>query len=491
MKETKTNKKHVGQYTLTHIKRQKKQIFLLSVPTVLILTLFIVAFTSYQEMSVASFQNFFSGIDNRTIVFSTQQLKRSEIEQLNEQQILVHHDGKRIGFTEEDLLTVQAIPFVERADLTRSSVKSTFDYENYLLEKYLSEEELTAYLEATSIESNRGIQLSFEAMIVPQQLISHYNLDNIQLIAGQFPQDKSREIVIPDFFAKSLVKDEAIEGLIGEEITLSAKQINGEETKAEESRNYTVVGIYKSNLKRNRGNEYPIYVSYFENPIILSGEQLEESYQFFYDSYNVNPQTFNYSKEIVKDKEAYAKSLGTGFDRMIVVVESDKKLKSVIKEIENFFPKYQLVSQEDIKTGDLSEIYRDLVLILVLGSLVIALIIGVIIVFMNKGYIYNRSYELAVLYSQGFSKGQLVRSIVFENILLYSLYLVIAFLIAWLIKVFIFSQFHFYWLLDQLLTVKNIGSIVLLMLVISSLSILWGINHINHKHLLRQLNEQK
>lgn len=58
-KYTKSIKKHTIRYTFLSIFRKKKKLFLMGVPTIIILMTFILSFVAYKTNSVSSFQSFF------------------------------------------------------------------------------------------------------------------------------------------------------------------------------------------------------------------------------------------------------------------------------------------------------------------------------------------------------------------------------------------------------------------------------------------------
>jgi len=128
--EEKNNKeKHLFLYTLLSVFRKKKRLFLLGVPIVIILFLFILSFTSFQAASLDSFTEFFSGIDDKTIVFDTQTLTTEASEELKDNNILISHDGQRIGFSNEDAQKVNNIQNVDKVELTEEGIRSHYDYE--------------------------------------------------------------------------------------------------------------------------------------------------------------------------------------------------------------------------------------------------------------------------------------------------------------------------------------------------------------------------
>ena len=87
---------------------------------------------------------------------------------------------------------------------------------------------------------------------------------------------------------------------------------------------------------------------------------------------------------------------------MLVRVDSAQNVEAVSEELGGFYPAYRLMSQYELKHGELSDIYNRLVSVLIIGSIVIALVVGIIIVFLNEGQMNNRNREMAILYSFGF-----------------------------------------------------------------------------------------
>jgi len=203
----------------------------------------------------------------------------------------------------------------------------------------------------------------------------------------------------------------------------------------------------------------------------------------------VTPATNEFNKNIIKDYDSYVKAVGTANTMMIIKVNSEKNVPEVSKKIEKIYPYYQLISQYDLKHGELSSIYFNLVKILVIGSIVIALVTGILVAFLNKGYISNRSKELAILYSLGFRKREIVFIIAFENSILYSFYTVIALFIAYLVDKIYFSKTSMFQLFLTMFEPFNVISILLLISLMLIISILWGLNGVKQSNLKKYLNE--
>ncbi|MFD2046625.1 ATP-binding cassette domain-containing protein [Ornithinibacillus salinisoli] len=479
-------KKHVLLYTFLSVFRKMKRISLLGVPIVIILLLFILSFTAFQAASLESFTNFFSGVDNKSIVFSTQKLTSEAAEDLKENNILASHDGKRIGFSNEDVKKVENIQHIDKIELTVEGIQSFYDHEGNRFEYRLDYENIPAFLrkDLAQIRNGESITFTLTAQSVPYSVIHNYNVNNINIISGEFPKDDSKEILIPDLYAFMISDSENYTNLINSTIELDVTSAKNDMITEE----YKIVGIYDTGYRYNLSPSYPIYVGYFHQA--ESQDKLtEEAYQFHVQTYKINKATEEYSKNITKDFEHFKRSMGTGFDQMIVVVDNEENFESVYNELKKVFPKYQFISQYDLKNGDLSFVYHSLVRNLVVGSITIAVIIGLVVIFLNKGYIYDRTKEFAILFCQGYSKKDIIKIISLENGVIFTIYFLIAYLLAFLSDFIFLNTSKYGHLFTNLLTFENVVSLSLLVIIIVSLSIIWGVKGIKNNNLIKLLKD--
>lgn len=479
-------KKHVLHYTFLSVFRKMKRIFLLGVPIVIILMLFILSFTAFQAASLDSFTNFFSGVDNKSIVFSTQKLTSEAVEDLRKNNIQASHDGKRIGFSNDDIKKVENIQHIDKTELTVEGIQSFYDNEGNRFEYRLDFENIPAFLRKDLVQIRNGESITFTltAQNVPSSVIHHYNANNINLISGEFPKDGSNEILIPDLYAFVLSESENTTDLINRTIELEVTSAKNNLVTEE----YKIVGIYDTEYRFNLSPSYPIYVGYFPQNDIQD-KLNEEAYQFHVQAFKINKATEEYSENIVRDFQHYKQAMGTGFDQMIIVVDNEENFNSVYQELKNVFPKYQFISQYDLKNGDLSNVYHSLVRNLVVGSIIIAVIIGLVVIFLNKGYIYDRTKEFAVLFCQGFSKKDIIKIIALENGVIFTIYFLIAYLLAFLSDLLFLNTSKYGHFFSNLLTFKNGLSLSLLVIIIVSLSIVWGVKGIKNNNLIKLLKD--
>lgn len=480
-----SSKKHSLSYAFKNLIRTKKKIVFLAIPIIIILCSFVLSFTAYQASSVESFEKFFSGIGERTVVINTQELNQETISEIQEKSISSQFDGIRIGFSEEDLQKVKNIEQVKDAILITGDVETNYDKDENIFHESIIKDNFPNELKKHMGYFNdiQEINFSFTALQVPSSYIPNYNVKKLNLIKGNFPQDLSDQILIPDVFALTLLKDNNFSKLVNKEITLEVESFNKEQKKE----NYIIAGIYATDYEQTLTTDYQIYTSYF-NQSDEEGYLKEESYEYFINILSENEQTQKFNEEITKDYASFKKAVGTGSNEMLVVAKSNDQLPILHEKLQQQFPSYHLISQYDIKKGELSNIYSSLMKRLIIGSAIIALIIGIIIAFLNKGYINDRNKELAILYSMGYSKKNIFSIISFETILLFSGYLLISYIGAILINKFYLSTTPYFGLFKNLLSFNNLISIVLLVVLILTISIVWGVWGVKQKSLRNHLN---
>lgn len=391
-----------------------------------------------------------------------------------------------MAFSDEDVEKVLAINHVDQVELVAEGISSYTDYQNNSYESKLALDDAPDFLRNDLAQLNNGdvIQFQFLAQQAPYSVIQHYNENGIDLLYGDFPQNESYEIVIPDLFAYQLTENPEIEQLIDSSIELEVI----DEANARQQKDYKIVGIYDSGYQFNLELDYPIYVGYYPQGSPVD-EISEEDYNFFYSNYSVNAATEEYSKELIKDIDHLEEEKGTGLGQMIVVVDNEENLEAVRNQIQDIYPKYQLVSQYDLKNGDLSDVYNTLLRTLIIGSITIALIIGIVIVFLNKGYIADRTREFATLISQGYSKGDIMKIITLENIMVYTIYFALAYLLAYGVNRFFLSSTRFGYLFVELLNLENIIILFGLVSIVVLLSILWGMSGLKSRNLIKLLKD--
>ncbi|EOL46653.1 hypothetical protein RV11_GL001307 [Enterococcus phoeniculicola] len=481
-----SGKKQINRYVLTNLMQTKKKLFYLAIPIIIILTIFILGFSAYRANSTLALKKAFRGIGDQIILLDTQKITEKQIRNFNKKGIQSSFDGTRIGFSDEDVEKVSAIKNVEKVYLSLGDVYSNYDKDSNTLNVVYPSSNFSDSIKKYENFGNKIDSLSFDFVknYVPKELMTAYNKENIELLSGEFPSDKTNEVVIPDIYVLLKNNNEDFNTIIGKKIFLKVKDKNNNDKHV----GYTVSGVYNTNYKNSLDTTYSIYTSYFQEDFLPS-YLTQESYDFYKKVMTVNEPTQNFNKNIIKDFDSYKHAVGTANTEMIVKVSKPNYLSEVSKELQKIYPYYHLVSQEDLKNGELASIYFYLVKILIVGSMGIALITGSLIAFLNKGYINNRSKELAVLYSLGFRKKDITLIITIENSVLFFIYFVLACMLAYTANKLWFSKTANFQLFMNIFEPFNLGVIFLLLLIMLSISISWGLMGVKQRNLKKYLNE--
>ena len=477
-------------FTIDYVKlkgiRNIKRQLLLIVPMTLIISIFILGFTAYRSASLLSFERLFTGISERVILVSTQQLNADTIKDYNENNIQSPYDGKRIGFSEKDKQQVESIDGIEKVILFNYGVKSNYNNAYNSLNLSFSEKDFSSKIEKFNYGWKKISSLSFylQKLNVPKYFIPDYNSENIILLSGDYPKDDSNEVLVPDTFVLQHFNTEDYQKVLGKEIELETTNIYTNEKKNDK---VIISGVYQTYYQNSLKSDYPIYSSYFEESN-LEYFLSQESYEHHKYILSLTPESSKASKEIIDSYDNYVNAVGTSKDGMLIKVTGD--VETISKNLQKLFPKYRLASRYDMRSGTFSDIYGGLVRVLLVGSIVISLVIGAVIAFLNKGYIVNRSKELAILYSLGYKKKYIFSIIFFDNIFIFLLSFFSAMLITTVLNLVYLSKTVYFSYFSSLLSLSNVGYIFMLVVLMMLVSDVWGLSTVKQRQLRKFLNNQ-
>lgn len=477
--------KRIRQYVGKNLRRMKHKQLLLAVPIILILVVFILGFTAYRASSTQSFQDFFAGVSDRVILLNTQELKQEVMDRYNDQGIISPTDGNRIAFSKADAEKVEKIDHVEAVHLFFDGLQIHNDREGLSYQESIPKEEFSQLLSPfMPIRSPQNIlSFSFRRLQLPVEFVPDYNTENLQLLAGQLPKDNSDELLLPDLYVLLKFQTDQFHEMIDQPVVLPVVDLEQNEIE----KTYRVSGVYETKYKQELKSEYLIYTSFTEDESFNVAN--EEAYQFFKQTLTQTSKSEEFNQTMIADFASFEEAYGTGHMSMFVRVEDTNHLEEVRNELSGLFPAYRFTSRYDLKHGDLSEIYNTLVQALLIGSLLIAVIAGFIIAFLNKGHYAHRNKELAILYSLGYKRKDIFLIILLENSLLFSIYLFITGIIIYALNHFFFSQSKYYDLFEHLFEWSNVLSIISLVFIMMVISIIWSLNGVKQKKLIKYLNE--
>ena len=313
-----------------------------------------------------------------------------------------------------------------------------------------------------------NIMFTFESMTIPYDYFNSFNSKNIILLEGRIPKENSNEILIPDILAYNLFNSREI----GDK-TIKLPVYNNVTEEIEKE--YQIVGVYDTNAEQYIGNQYVIYVGYSETKLL----------ELFYD-----PNTYNMMKQedYNNNIESYKEAIGTTLSDMILEVESSEDLKKVGEELKKLFPNLKIYSQYELRYGETANTFTHINVVFQIAKIISIIILGIFIFFVSKNYIKNRSKELAILYSLGYSKLYVTLLIAIEYIITTIINLSIAYLLLYILQQVYFGNTSNYRLFKIILEPRMILEMSLYTFMIMAISIIFSLNGIKQKKLKKYLS---
>lgn len=471
------NKKHNLKYVLKSIQRNLVDIVVNYVPVSIIFMLFMTIFLFFYSISINDLYEFYSGIDDKTIYVSTTHFTKNYINKCSKNNYVAFDDGKRISFSANDLLNVKKISGVKSATLFNGDVKTSADKSGNNLNLNLSKESLSKTVRKTKSYSHYPdkIEFEFQTLTVPVEYINNYNPEHIELLYGNYPVNN--QVLLPDFLAYNYC-DNDLEDLVNKNIELPIV----DQKRNQISKNYKVAGIYRTNFENNVNLKEYIYVSY-QNYDFLDVFSTEEQFNDYRVQFNQENSNYNIDQSVFKDYETYLDALGTGLNDMIITCKTSKDVINVTKKLNDLFPNLRLMSQYEFKNGEFRDTYIQTVLINIGMIIFIATILGIIILFLNKGYIRKRNKELAVLYSLGHSRREVVMIILLEYILISTIAFIIGYSMLFIARTVYLKYLTNFNFLSLMFDGKAIFNIYLYIILMTFISVIFSIHGINRKKL--------
>ena len=471
------NKKHNLKYVLKSIQRNLVDIVVNYVPVSIIFMLFMTIFLFFYSISINDLYEFYSGIDDKTIYVSTTHYTKNYINKCSKNNYVAFDDGKRISFSANDLLNVKKISGVKSATLFNGDVKTSADKSGNNLNLNLSKESLSKTVRKTKSYSHYPdkIEFEFQTLTVPVEYINNYNPEHIELLYGNYPVNN--QVLLPDFLAYNYC-DNDLEDLVNKNIELPIV----DQKRNQISKNYKVAGIYRTNFENNVNLKEYIYVSY-QNYDFLDVFSTEEQFNDYRVQFNQENSNYNIDQSVFKDYETYLDALGTVLNDIIITCKTSKDVINVTKKLNDLFPNLRLMSQYEFKNGEFRDTYIQTVLINIGMIIFIATILGIIILFLNKGYIRKRNKELAVLYSLGHSRREVVMIILLEYILISTIAFIIGYSMLFIARTVYLKYLTNFNFLSLMFDGKAIFNIYLYIILMTFISVIFSIHGINRKKL--------
>lgn len=471
-------------YTLKMVKSKIADLCVLNLPICVIFMIAVVVF-SFLSLNIDSKLNtFFSGLSDNSILLNSNQYDKNYANERNELGYSVNDDGERIAFSNNDLQNVKKIKGVRNVLLFDSTITSMVDNENNKLIYKIKKENFSNYIKGfvSYTAAPEEVFFKFLSFGIPYDYTEYYDPENLELYAGDYPKDNSNQILIPDFMVYNY-SDFSIDDICNKVIDLPVLNANSEQTKVK----YEISGVYKTDLNKSIKNEYSIYTNY-KDPSNLSYVLTEECYKTYkgLDADN-NASKENYSNPIYDSYDSYVKAIGTNLTDMLVIMDDEKNIKEITKDLKELFPNLTPISRYELETGEYAQTFKNIKFFAYLAFTLFIFILSLIIVFINKSTIKNRNKELAILYSLGYSKKEIYKVILFEYLLTTVFDIVIAYTILYISYITFFIKTDSFTLILNSFKINQSILMICIFILMNLLSIVMSLSGVKKKKLKKNL----
>ena len=477
---SKQSKLNSFKYTTKSIKHNLSDILLNNIPVISIFIVFICCLSLLWTNSISSSDKFYNKISDSAIYVTssnfTDEYRNSVI---NDKKPLMN-DGTRINFSNLDLEMVENLEGVDSVTLFNGHITSTDDTNDYTCAHMIEKNNLSNITKSLPSFTRypNTIEFEFNTLNVPKDYISDYNPKNIALLYGEYPQDESEDILIPEFLAQTF--DLNIENVIGEKVNINIYEDHSKII----SKDYVVSGIYESLYKNSLEDIQIIYLG-FRNVVRTELDEKDSTYEMFKNDY------LNYGGvldgSLYSSKEVYLNAIGTGMSDMIIKLEDSSYNQEVSFQIQELFPNLKFMSQSKFKTGEYKSLYEAMIKLIVIACLILSVIFGSIIIFLNKSYIKRRNKEVAILYSLGYKKKNIYSILMCEYAIVTTINYIIAYVLLFGIYNLYIKYTVNYFIFEDTFTPLLICVGYFFIIIMTLFSVIFSINGIKLKKLQNHL----
>lgn len=425
---------------------------------------------------------FYGGLDRRGIYLNTENYTSSYLKENRERGKTVMDDGTRIYFSQEDLAAVRKLNGVEDADIMDIGRYNCDDTEAYTLEYQFLKEDLADSLKKSM--SYPGfpdmVPFQFETLRVKKSFSDIYNPLHIELITGRIPDDDSDQLLIPDYLAVTWFgsAEEAVDQLT------SLPVRNTEQKKADKK--YCIAGVYKSSFDTHVEENGVLYLGYrhFDGSLtaLITGQEGYEMSLASYKEYNGDP-----AGTVFESYETYLKAVGTGQRDILIRLKDSSMSAEVSESLHDLFPNLNFISSYELSRGSFRNAYRAMWTLILLGAALLAGVFGIIIIMLNRNYIRKRNKELAILYSLGYTRKELIKILLREYFTVNTVDYLITYLLLYGLYSLFLKHTSFYLQLSALFKPELILIGYLFVMVMTLLSICYSVFGIKRSNLVMYL----
>ncbi len=495
-KECRLPSRNGGRYAFKSVTSNGIDLLLHNIPITAIFVVFIILFNFFLGLSHTTLDTLVGGISDRAILLDIWNIKDEVIAQRNQEGIsLTAGDGKRLYFSQEDVNQVLDIDGV--VDILAGEMSSSFidDSEGYTLDWSLPLEELPPEVTTSpgAAAAQKNVTVSFQSMSIPNQWLDYYNPNHLTLLTGNFPAQSSDELMLSDVIAYYEAQRQgcSITDLVGRQMELEVSKYlwqDGEQVGTDtKTKSYTICGIYQTDFRQSLDPMQILYLGY--QPNRNNAEITQQDYEAALEDYRqMNAQTQAFCQEIYQDLDHYRQAYGLGCSQLLIAVESPGQVEQVSQRLGEMFPTLKQLSLYDAQHGDLAGIYWGAFQLFLGVITILVVIFGVIITFLTKGHIKRKNKQMSILYSLGYSRWQVSRIILYENLMQTALDLAAAYVIVIPVYLCWLQYSSVYKYFGQTLTAASIFGVCGFGVLMMAFSIAWAVFGVRKKKLKKYLS---
>ncbi len=385
--------------------------------------LIVIALSLVNSYFQSTIDMWISNIDSTSIHISTHSTKDAKIDSLH------------YFWNNEDIEKISSIENVEDVVAFEESSTLFIDQDGYTLSfDYEIGDDVT--------------NLTFETVKLPKEIYKNYGYYSPNVIAGEYPDDDSNQLLIPDIVAYTI--DDNFENVVNKSITLPVENI---ETNEQTEKEYTISGVYKTENTTQIESSYYIYI----------GNVLD-----IYDSGLYSPDKAGYAE--YSDEmtyEEYIRSVGVGLPDLLIKVSNTKQVSEVESQLSEMYPNLIIESQNYYKSGVFTSLISKINAIRIIAYIVIVVIFMILNYFLFQEYFKNRMKEYFINVSLGYSRKTLIKNILYELLIKNIILLFIIFLCTYLLAINIKIQI----IAASLLSINNALLILGFIIIINLLNV--------------------
>lgn len=390
--------------------------------------------------------------------------------------------SNQYNWSDEDVAKIESIDGVDEVYLGLNNMGMSADYRGYdgsyiyTSENYPSE--LLKYNSEYVMPDT--IEVDIISVDANKEVYQHYkkgNVAELNIILGEYPDDYTNEILIPDFLAIEYAKlneIDDIETLINSSIELN---VNVDDPYATEPQFFVVSGIYETDYKNFVSPYYPIYTGYS-----IPNEQMTKelwTYDYYIDTVNYyentlkssDPIEYSYYIDNLVSYESALEFYATGMNQMIIILEKDANIEDVSHDIYEAFPNHIQQSNYVFENYTQVDNYQRLKLLELSYILIVAILLGFIIILVQRTNMKHYRDTTIYLSTIGYSKRNISLFLVKENLISGSIIIAIFYMLTFILSLFNFSMIYVMW--QAMMTLSYVFFITLFILLILAINIVF------------------